>query len=119
LVDRRQHSIGLDARSFREAECDTDDQLLVVEVRERPAVSKQTTYRVLTERFNLKNLNAVEGKEQYRVHISTRLTALGNFDDCVDINKSWNTIGENINISAEVSLGYCELKKNTCKSWLT
>jgi hypothetical protein len=41
-------------------------------VRERLAVSKQTTHRVHMERFNLKKLNEVEGKEQYRVEISDR-----------------------------------------------
>jgi hypothetical protein len=30
------------------------------------------------ERFNLKKLNEVEGKEQYRVEISNRFTALKN-----------------------------------------
>jgi hypothetical protein len=34
-------------------------------VRERLAVSKRTTHRVHMERFNLKKLNEVEGKEQY------------------------------------------------------
>jgi hypothetical protein len=31
--------------------------------------SKQTTHRLLMERFNLKKLNEVEGKEQYRVEL--------------------------------------------------
>jgi hypothetical protein len=38
-------------------------------------VSKQTTHRVHMERFDLKKLNGVEGKEQYRVEISNRFTA--------------------------------------------
>jgi hypothetical protein len=33
------------------------------------AVSKQTTHRVHMERFNLKKLNEIEGKGQYRVEI--------------------------------------------------
>jgi hypothetical protein len=32
--------------------------------------------RVHTERFNLKKLNEVEGKEQYRVEISNKFAAL-------------------------------------------
>jgi hypothetical protein len=32
------------------------------------------------ERFNLKKLNKVEGKEQYRVKISNRLASLENVD---------------------------------------
>jgi hypothetical protein len=39
-------------------------------VRERLRVSKQTMHRVHTEKFNLKKLNEVEDKEQYRVEIS-------------------------------------------------
>jgi hypothetical protein len=45
---------------------------VVAKVRERLAVSKQTTQRVHMERLNLKILNEVEGKEQYRVEISNR-----------------------------------------------
>jgi hypothetical protein len=41
LIDRRQHSNVLDARSFREADVDTDRYLVVAEDRERLAVSKQ------------------------------------------------------------------------------
>jgi hypothetical protein len=39
--------------------------VVVAKVRERLAVSKQTTQRIHMERFNLKKLNKVEGKEQY------------------------------------------------------
>jgi hypothetical protein len=41
----------------------------VAKVRESLAVNKQTMKRVQTERFNLKKLNDVEGKEQYCVEI--------------------------------------------------
>jgi hypothetical protein len=44
------------------------------------------------ERFNLKELNEVEGKEQYCVAISNRFTALENLDTEVDINRAWETI---------------------------
>jgi hypothetical protein len=50
----------------------------VAKVSERLAVSKQTTLWFHMERFNLKKLNKVEGKEQYRVEISLRFTALEN-----------------------------------------
>jgi hypothetical protein len=43
---------------------------VVAKVRERLAVSKQATHRVHMERFNLKKLSEVEGKEQYHVEIS-------------------------------------------------
>jgi hypothetical protein len=41
------------------------------------------------DRFNLKKLNEVEGKEQYRVEISNRFAALENLADEVDINRAW------------------------------
>jgi hypothetical protein len=44
----------LDVRPFREADCDTDHYLVVAIVRERLAVSKRTTHKVHTVRFNLK-----------------------------------------------------------------
>jgi hypothetical protein len=55
------------------------------------------------ERFNLKKLSEVEGKEQYRVEISSRLAVLGNLDTEVDVNKTWETIRENIKICAKES----------------
>jgi hypothetical protein len=55
------------------------------------------------ERFNLKKLNEVEGKELYRVKNSNRFAALENLDRDVDINRAWETIRENISISAKVS----------------
>jgi hypothetical protein len=67
LIDRRRNSSILDVRSFRAADCDSDHYLVVAKVRKRLAVSKRTTHRVHMERFNLKKLNEVEGKEQYRV----------------------------------------------------
>jgi hypothetical protein len=59
----------------------------VEEVRERLVMSKQRAHRVHVERFNLKKLNEVEGKEQYRVEISNRFVALENVHDEVDINR--------------------------------
>jgi hypothetical protein len=54
---------------FRAADCDTDHYLLVAKVSEKLAPKKQTTHTVHMERFNLKKLNEVEGKEQYSVEI--------------------------------------------------
>jgi hypothetical protein len=76
-------------------------------------MSKQTTHKVHLERFNLKKLQEVQGKEQYRVEISNRFTALEILDTEVDINTAWETIKKNIKISATESLGYHELKKHT------
>jgi hypothetical protein len=59
------------------SDCDTDRYLVVAKVREILAVSKQTTHRVHMERFTLKILNEVEGKEQYRVEISEQVRGFG------------------------------------------
>jgi hypothetical protein len=64
------------------------------------------------ERFNLKKLNEVDGKEQYQAEISNRFTALENLNAVVDINRASETIRENIKISAKESAGYYELKKH-------
>jgi hypothetical protein len=63
------------------------------------------------ERLNLKKLNNVEGKEQFRVEVSNRFTALGDLDTEVEINSAWETIREIITISAKESPSYFELKK--------
>ncbi|PNF22122.1 hypothetical protein B7P43_G06799 [Cryptotermes secundus] len=94
---------------------DTDHYRVVAKVRERLAVSKQTTRKVHMEQFNLKKLNEVEVKEQYCVEISNRFAAFENLDTEVDVNKAWETIRQNIKMSAKESLGYYELKKN--KPW--
>jgi hypothetical protein len=64
------------------------------------------------EKFNLKKLNDIEGKEEFCVEISNRFAAL---DTEVEINSAWETIMENIKISVKESLGYFELKKH--KPW--
>jgi hypothetical protein len=78
----------------------------VTKIRERLAVSKQTTHRDHMEWFNLKKLSEVEGKEWYCVEISNRIAALEKLDTEGDVNKTWETIRENIKISAKESLGY-------------
>jgi hypothetical protein len=52
-----------------------------------------------------------EGKEQYRVEVSNRFAALEDLDAEVEINSAWETIRENIKMSAKESLGGFELKK--------
>jgi hypothetical protein len=73
LIDRRRHSSVLDVRSFRAADCDTDHYLVVAKIRERIAVNKQRSHKFHMERFNIKKLNEVEGKEKYRVEVSNML----------------------------------------------
>jgi hypothetical protein len=84
-------------------------------IRERLAVNKQRSQRFHMERFSLKKLNQVEGKEQFRVEVSNRFAALEDLDTEVEINIAWETIRENIKITAKESLGYFELKKH--KPW--
>jgi hypothetical protein len=76
LIDWRRHSSILDTQSLRAADNDTDHYLVVAEIRERLAVSKQTKHRFHMESFNLKKFKEVEGKEQYWVEISNTFTAL-------------------------------------------
>jgi hypothetical protein len=49
----------------------------VTEVRERLSVNKQLSQRVIMERYNLKKLNDVEGKDQFRVEVSNRFGRFG------------------------------------------
>jgi hypothetical protein len=53
------------------------------------------------ERFNLKKLNEVEGKEQYHVEVLDRFSALENLDTEVYVNKAWEAIKEAIKLSAK------------------
>jgi hypothetical protein len=85
LVDRQRHSNVLDVRSFRAADCDSDHYLVVVKFRERLEANKQRSHRFHMERFNLKRLNEVEGKEQFRVEVSNRFAALGYLDAEVEL----------------------------------
>jgi hypothetical protein len=55
----------LDVRSFRGADCDSDHYLIVAKVRERLAVGKRMVKKMDVVRFNLKQLNEEEVKEQY------------------------------------------------------
>jgi hypothetical protein len=48
---------------------------VVVEVTERLAVNKQTSHRIHMERFNLKKLNDVEGKEKKHFYVLNRFSA--------------------------------------------
>jgi hypothetical protein len=89
LVDRRRHSNIFDVRSIRAADCDSDGYLEVAKVRERLAVYKQRSHRFHLERFNLKTLNEVAGKGEFRVEVSNRFAALEDLDTEVEINSAW------------------------------
>jgi hypothetical protein len=89
--------------------------LVVAKVRERLALSKRAAQKVDTERFNVKKLNEGDVKEQYQVTIRNKFAALEKLEDNGDINSVWDNIRENIKISAQDSLGYCESKHR--KPW--
>jgi GH43 family beta-xylosidase len=57
LIDRRWNSSMLDVRSFRGSGSDTDQYLVVAEVRKRLEESKQSAQYIDMERINLKKLN--------------------------------------------------------------
>jgi hypothetical protein len=107
LIDRRRHSTVLDVRSFRGADCDTDRCLVVAKVRERLAVSKRVARKIDIERFSVKTLDERD-VEQYQVSTRNKFAALENLEDSGDINRAWDNIRENIKITAQESLGYCE-----------
>jgi hypothetical protein len=84
--------------------------LVVAKVRERLAVSKWAAQKTDIKRFNVKILNEEDVKEQYQVTIRNKFAALENLEDSGDINGAWDNIRENIKISTQESLGYCESK---------
>jgi hypothetical protein len=84
-------------------------------VRDRLAVSKRAAQKVDKERFDVKELNEGDVKEQYQITIRNRFAALENLKDSANINRAWEDIRENIKISAQESLGYCEPKHR--KRW--
>jgi hypothetical protein len=54
-------------------------------------------------------------KEQDRVMIRNKFPTLENIEDIGDINRAWENIRENIRISVQESLVYCESKHH--KLW--
>ena len=90
----------LDIRSFRTADRDIDQYLVVAMVRERLTVSKQAAKKFDVERFNLRKLNELQVRNQYQIKISNRYAALENLSDSKNINKAWENIKQNLKISA-------------------
>jgi len=115
LIDRRWHSSMLDVRSYRAADCDTDQCMVFTKVREKLAESKQTAKKHEGEKFNLRKLNEPEVTKQYQIAISNRFAALENLSDSEDINRAWENIKENIKSAAKDTLDLHELKRH--KPW--
>jgi ribulose bisphosphate carboxylase small subunit len=95
-------------------ELNTSHYLVVVNVRERLAVSKQAAQKFDVERFKFRKLNELEVRKQYQTEISKGFAALENLSDSENINTAWENMKENIKTSKE-SLGLYELKRH--KSW--
>ena len=100
LIDMRWHSRIHDVLSFRGADCDTDHYLVVAQVMERLAASKQVAQKFEGVSFNIRMLNELEVTKQYQIKISNRFAALENLSYSEDINRGWDNIKENINTSA-------------------
>jgi len=79
--------------------------VVVTEVRERLAISKQAAQKFDVERFNFRKLNELEVRTQNQIKFSKWLTALESLSDREDISRAWENIKENIKISAKDSLG--------------
>ena len=70
--------------------------MVVANVRERLAVSKQAVEKLDGGRIILRKLKDLEVKKQYQFEITNRFAALGNMSDDGDINRTWENIKENI-----------------------
>ena len=78
----------------------------------RLAVRKQAAKKFDGERLNLRKLNELAVKKQYRNEITNRFAALENLSDDEDINRAWENIKENIKTSAKESLSLQEVKQH-------
>jgi hypothetical protein len=67
------------------------------------------------KKFNLRKLDDLEVRKQYRTEFTYRLAALENVSDDEDLNRAWESIKENIKTSAKESLGIHEMKQH--KPW--
>jgi hypothetical protein len=89
--------------------------MVVANLRERLAVSKQDAQKFDGEKFNLRMLNEPEVKNKYQIEITNRFAALENLNTDEHVNGAWETIKENIKSSAKDSLSLHELKQH--KQW--
>jgi hypothetical protein len=66
-----------------------DHYLVAAKLRKRLLVIKGVTQKFDMQRFDLRNLNDAEVKEQSQVKITNRFAALENCDDYADMNTVW------------------------------
>ena len=65
------------------------------------AGSKQEVQKFYVEKFNLRKLNELEIRKQYKIEITNRFAALENLSYGQDINRAWKNIKENIKTSTK------------------
>jgi hypothetical protein len=70
--------------------------MVMAEIKEGIAVTKQGSHKFQMERFNLKKLNEIEAKDKYHVQVSNRFAALEDLDPEVEINTIWEMNRERI-----------------------
>ena len=92
LINRRWQSNRLDVRSFKGADCDPDQFLVVSKVTEILATSKQAGQKFDVDRFNLRELSEPEVRKQYQIKISNRFAVLQNVNDSEDTHRALKTL---------------------------
>jgi hypothetical protein len=65
--------------------------VVVANVRERLAVSKQEAQTFDVDRFNLRMLSEMEVRKQYYIKMSNRFAGLENLNDSKGINRTLKT----------------------------
>jgi hypothetical protein len=78
--------------------------VVVANVRERLAVSKQEAQKSDGVILNIRKLNELEVRKEYQKKVSNRFAALENLRDSGDVNVAWENVKENIKTSAKESL---------------
>ena len=79
------------------------------------AVSKQESQKFDVGRFNLRKINELEFRKEYKIKISKRFLYLWNLNGNEDVNMAWEDIKENIKTSAKEILGVYELRKHKAR----
>jgi hypothetical protein len=62
-------------------------------------VSKEAAQKFEGGRFNLRKLYQLDVRKPYQIEITNRFAALENLSDGEDINRAWENIKENQNLS--------------------
>jgi hypothetical protein len=61
---------------------------VIEKVRERMAVNKHATQESDGEKFNLRKLNELEGRNQYQIEITNRSAVLEKLNDIENVNRA-------------------------------